>query len=128
MRVQAQDVDPSLQTAYQTLFAAWQFGDAATWDRLVDSNALIEHTDGRVHVKADEVEHIRSGASKPSPRIDNDDRVTLSASGLLAAHRYVADSGLVTEIWRKLPNGAWVLMSHWEGFGKHPFLDGIVHV
>lgn len=132
VHVQAQDVDPaavdpSLKAAYTTFFAAWEFGDVATWDRLVDPDALIKHADGRMHVKADELEHIRSGASKPTPRIDDDDRVTLELAGKLAVHRYVARSGLVTEFWWKQPNGGWLLKGHYDGYGQRAILEGLVH-
>jgi hypothetical protein len=125
--VEPQAVDPSLRTAYTTFFAAWELGDIETWDQLVDADAVIKHADGRMHVKGDELEHIRGGTSKPTPRIDDNDRVTLGLSGKLAVHRYVAQSGLVTEFWWKQPNGRWVLKSYFDGFGTPGFLDGVVH-
>ncbi len=45
----------------------------------------------------------------------------------LAVHRYVAQSGLVTEFWWKQPNGRWLLKSYFDGFGTPAFLDGLVH-
>src|SRR5262245_49455411 len=77
----AQVPDSSLQDAFDRLAAAWTAHDVVAWAGLVDPNALIEHTDGCVHVKAVEVEHIRNGGSKPSPRIEGDDRLTISTSG-----------------------------------------------
>ena len=125
--VSAQQPDPSLQVAFDRLAAAWASHDTATWDRLVDANFMIQHADGRVHVKPDELEHIRSGDSTLSPRIGSDDDVSLLGAGKAAVRHYTAESGRVTELWTH-HDGSWRLVSHFEGFGHRPVYTGIVHV
>jgi hypothetical protein len=122
-----QPSDPSLQIAFGRLATAWATHDAAALDALLDANFLIQHADGRMHVKLDELEHVRSGEWSLSPRIDSDDDVQLTQDGTGAARHYTAQSGRVTELWRRLPSGAWVLVAHFEGFGKPPVLSGLVH-
>lgn len=116
-----------MRDAFQTLTAPRLAADADTWSRLVDDNALIQHTNGDVHVKRDEVEHIRSGTSKMSAPVEGQDRIVVMANGNAATRRYVAESGLVTEMWRRAPDGDWLLVGHWEGWGHHPVLKGLVH-
>lgn len=124
--VMAQDRDPGIQQAFDSLASAWAAGDADAWSRLVDENATITHADGHTHVKPDEVEHVRSGQSKMSRQVDASERVTFTRTGNGLTRRYVAESGLITEFWRKLPSGGWVLTVHADGFGKRPVLTGTV--
>lgn len=127
LAVSAQSPDPAFRRAFETLGATWQSSDADGWSRLVDDNALIQHANGDVHVKRDEVEHIRSGTSKMSPRSEGEDRIVMVGGRNGATRRYIAESGLVTEIWRRAPDGEWLLVAHWEGWGHHPVLKGLVH-
>jgi ketosteroid isomerase-like protein len=114
--LQAQTPVPDLQAAFDGLETSWAANDTTTFVRFVAQDGLLVHPDGTCHTRQEEVGEISEGASQMSPRAA-DSRDVVRASGSTAVRRYSAESGLVTQVWRRQPDGGWRLQFSNEGFG-----------
>lgn len=109
-----QDDDTQLRASFRELALTRSAGDTSAWERLVASDAVFIHRDGRVHTKKDEIQEFQ-GVVTDTPHEVITDLVRISDG--IAVRHFETEIGLAIQVWRKDENGRWKLAASNDSFG-----------